>query len=87
MNLLTTVYNNGIVNQVQITNDLDDLDNQTLVQLIWNGKIQAIVVGLNHEPHEYGGDIKNYRAIYLNGIMIVKHGEVWPRPKKWWHIL
>jgi hypothetical protein len=82
MNILTTVYRNGIVNQVQIVEDLDDQDNKTHTQLIWNGQIRAMVVGLNREPSEHGGTIKNYKAIYLNGIMIVKHGKVWPR--RWW---
>ena len=82
MNILTTVHNNGIVNQCQIIHDLDDPDNKTQVQLIWNGEIHATHIGLNSEPGPHGGKIKNYRAIYLDGIMVVKNGK--PYPRKWW---
>jgi hypothetical protein len=84
MNLLTTVYRNGIVNQTQIVGDVDDPENRTLIQLIWNGKIQATDIGLNSKPSDHSGTIEDYRAIYLNGIMIVKSGKVFPRAKSWW---
>jgi len=87
MNILTLVHKNGVVNQVQIVNDLEDEENKTQTQLIWNGQIHCTVVGLNNKPSVHNNmqniwRIDDYRAIYLNGIMVVKHGKVWPR-KKW----
>lgn len=90
MNTLTTVHNNGIVNRVQIVEAVDDQGNKTQVQLIWNGLIQCTVVGQNEEPIVHGAhankwSIRDFRAIYLDGIMIVKRGRVWPR-KRWFDI-
>jgi len=88
MNILTAVYDSGVVNQYQIVNDIDDQENKTQTQLIWNGQIHCIVVGLNENPTTYNTEnkwmIKHYRAIYLNGIMIVKNGNVWPPKRRWW---
>lgn len=90
MNILTTVHKNGIVNQVQIVSDDEDRQNKTLVQLIWNDEIHGTVVGLNKEPVTHSNCsnrwlIKDYRAVYINGIMIVKNGKVWPR-RRWFGI-
>jgi len=82
MNLLTTVHNNGIVNQYQIVSECDDLENDTLVQIVWNNKFQGYILGLNPSPQKLQGSIKKYRAAYLNGVMIVKDGEVYPRKKR-----
>ncbi len=91
MNLLTTIHNNGIVNRVQIVDNVNQPDNKTQTQLIWNGQIHCIVVGLNTDAAVYNEAnvwlIKDFRAIYLDGIMIVKDGRVFPprRPKwKFW---
>ncbi len=83
MNILTLVHINGIVNRYQIVNNLNDISNKTQTQLIWNGQIHCTIIGLNQEPLNYNEQnkwlIKNYRAIYLDNIMIVKSGKVWPR--------
>lgn len=89
MNILTLVHLNGIVNQYQVIQDLDDPDNLTLCQFIWNDMINCYVVGLNKEPIEHAPGkntfhIKDYRAIYLNGIMIVKNGKVYPKKPWYW---
>ncbi len=89
MNLLTTVNNNGIVSNFQIHDKSFDPENPTMIQLIWCDMIRCTCMGVNNEPVTYSSVsntwyIKNYRAIYLNGIMIVKHGEVWPRRYWWW---
>lgn len=86
MNLLTLVHKSGIVNQFQIVNDLEDTENKTQVQLIWNRQIHCTVIGLNQDPDVHNEQqntwhIKDYRAVYLNGIQVVKHGKVWPRRK------
>lgn len=89
MNILTCVHNNGIVNQYQIVEDLDDQENKTQIQVIWNGEVHCTVVGLNSFPVQHSSTanrwlIKNYRAIYLNGILIAKDGKVYPTKKRWW---
>ena len=90
MNTLICVHKNGIINQYQIIGDANELDNNTLAQVVWNGQIHGTIVGLNKDPVRHSALqntwlIKNYRAIYLNGIMIVKGGKVWPR-KRWFNI-
>jgi len=86
MNFLTTVHNNGIVNRFQIVNNLEEPENKTQIQLIWNGQIHCTVIGWNSYPvlHSQRQNIwwiKDYRAIYLDSIQIVKHGKIWPRRK------
>ena len=82
MNTLTTVYKNGIVNHVNVCDDPAE-NNGNHTQLIWNGTLQYYTVGLNSKEIEdkcmIKSDIKDYRAIYFNGIMVVKNGKVWPR--------
>lgn len=83
-NLLMIVHKNGIVNQYQILGDIDKPENDTLVQVLWNGQIHGIIVGLNSEPTSHSDFsntwlIKDTRAVYLNGVMIAKHGKAWPR--------
>jgi hypothetical protein len=90
MNLITLVHKNGIVNQFKITDNEKMPENDTLVQVIWNGQIHGTIVGLNEEPTKHSDFantwlIKDYRAIYLNGVMIVKGGKVWPR-KRWFGV-
>ena len=87
MNRLTMVHKNGIVNDYEIS-PVDSLSNNNLVQLIWNDKINFKIKGLNCkgsviENPSSNANISNYRAIYLNGIMIVKNGKVYPK-KSWW---
>jgi hypothetical protein len=85
MNLLTLVHKNGIVNQFQIKDSTEFSGaNLTLIQLIWNNKINYKIVGLNeNELEEQCGEttsnIKDYRAVYLNGVLIVKNGNVYPK--------
>lgn len=85
MNLLTTVHNNGIVTVYQIAMNQHDAHNRTQVQLIWNEEIHCTIIGLNSEPdvhdHKSIWSIRKYRAIYINGIMIVQHGRVWPKKR------
>lgn len=85
MNDILMVYKNGIINQYQISNGDDN--SKTLCQVVWNGMLQGTIHGMNREPTEHHATkntwyIKDYRAIYLNGVMIVKDGEVYPKKKK-----
>lgn len=84
MNTLTTVHKNGIVSRYQIVNDVSDPGNKTQTQLIWNDEIHCIVIRLNtdpviHDDKQNVWSICDYRAIYLDNILIVKGGKVWPR--------
>lgn len=82
MNTLITVHKNGIVNQFQISNTINDAntgqENKNQEQVIWNGEFKAITFGVNEEPSELKGEIKDFRAIYLDGVLIVKNGNVYP---------
>lgn len=85
MNLLVTVHKNGVVNQFQIVENTRALADKTQVQLIWNDQIHCTIIGQNYTTTVHDTKnrwlIKHYRAIYLNGIQIVKHGKVWPRQR------
>ncbi len=71
--IVTTVYKNGIVNVIKHYGDG--------IQIVWNGYLQLVSkTAFDHNTVEKC-DIKNYRAIYVDGVMVVKNGRVWPR--KW----
>jgi len=80
MNTLLMVHNNGVVNQYEVVSD-----NDTLPQIIWNGHLHCTLREAGGKEHTYGThsqwSIKLFRAIYLNGVMIVKHGKVYPRKR------
>ena len=56
-----------------------NINNQTLNQIIWNNELKVVTYGLNNEASEIVSNIKSYRAIYINGILIVKNGKVYPK--------
>lgn len=82
MNTLTTIHNNGIVNQCEITHHPNNKEDKNLTQVIWNGELRYHTIGLNSVEDEclVSTPVENFRVVYLNGVMIVKNGKVWPRP-------
>jgi len=69
--IVTMVHKNGIVNVVKHYADG--------VQIIWRGNLNLVSkTALDHDCVEKV-DIKNFRAIYVDGVLVVKNGKVWPR--------
>ncbi len=68
---VTTVHKNNIVNVIKHHGDG--------VQIIWRGTLNLVSeTALRHDTVEKC-DIKNFKAIYVDGVMVVKNGKVWPR--------
>ena len=69
--IITTVHNNGIVN---VQGHYDDG-----IQIIWNNQLNLVSkTAKKYEAFERC-DIRKFRAIYVDGVMVVKNGKVWPR--------